>query len=158
MARRRKTQKPEVLEREQQVVALRAQGFTWEQIASHVGYNSASSAHSAYLRAAKRAVIDNLETIRDFEGQRLDIAQTAIWNEVLQGDIPAINTLLKIMERRAKLLGLDQPIRQQVEVISYDGNSVRSELERILAVAGDSSTSSIVASEPSETEPVTTGE
>ena len=147
---------PEVVAREQEVVKLRRGGLTWDLIGERVGL-SAQGAYVAYERALKRVVLDDINAIRQLETERLDLAQSAIWGKVLQGDNPSIANLLRIMERRAKLLGLDQPIRQQVEVISYDGNTVRSELERILHLTGDSSTPSIMASEPSEAEPVTTG-
>jgi hypothetical protein len=41
------------------------------------------------------------------ETTRLDRALNAIWDQVLAGDKGAINTMLKIMERRAKLLRLE---------------------------------------------------
>ena len=154
----RRTTKPEVLAREAEVVKLRRGGLTWDMIAERVGYASPSAAHFAYQRAARRVVQEGIEDIRRVETERLDLAQSAIWGKVLQGDNSSIANLLRIMERRAKLLGLDQPIRQQVEVISYDGNTVRSELERILAIAGNSGAQGVLASEPGETESVTTGE
>jgi hypothetical protein len=38
---------------------------------------------------------------------RLDAALVAIWPDIEAGDCKAIETMLKIEERRAKLLGLD---------------------------------------------------
>lgn len=43
--------------------------------------------------------------------QRLAAAEKAIWPAVEKGDVTAIDRLLRIMERRAKLLGLDAPKR-----------------------------------------------
>src|SRR5687768_1561567 len=40
---------------------------------------------------------------------RLVAAEKAIWPAVLRGDVLAVDRLLRIMERRAKLLGLDAP-------------------------------------------------
>ena len=112
---RRRTTKPEVLEREAEVVNLRRQGLTWDMISERVGYASPSAAHFAYQRAARRIVQDGIEDIRKVEAERLDIAQAAIWGLVLNGDIPAVSALIRIQERRAKLLGLDQPFKQQEE-------------------------------------------
>lgn len=161
MARKRKVPKPELLTKERQVVELRQQGLTWLQIADTVGYASQASAYAAFERANRRVVQDGIEDIRKLEQERLNIAQAAIWHEVIQGDLPAVNTLLKIMERRSKLLGLDQPTKIQAEVITYDQNDIRTELARIIASANTQSTSGgeavPVGELESQTEPVTPG-
>jgi hypothetical protein len=149
---------PEVLERQNEVVKLRRGGLTWDLIAQRVGYSDPSGAQKAYEAANKRIIAEDIAEIRNLETERLDLAQSAIWGKVLQGDNPSIANLLRIMERRAKLLGLDQPTRIQAEVITYDGNAVRTELERILASRSDSSPQSALAEGSSESEPTTTGE
>jgi hypothetical protein len=147
--------KPEVIAREQEVVKLRRGGLTWDLIGERVGLTP-SGAYNAYERALRRVILEDVNAIRQIETERLDLAQSAIWGKVLQGDNVSIGNLLRIMERRAKLLGLDQPLRQQVEVISYDGNGVRAELERILAESSNRSAPEILASGTSESEPITT--
>ena len=76
---------------------------------------------------------------------------------MLQGDIPAVNALLKIMERRAKLLGLDQPFKQQIEVTTYDGDTIDSEVRRLAELLRnvDSSPSGEVALPTGQTQPNT---
>lgn len=148
--------KPEVVDKEQKVVALRRQGLTWDAIAREVGYKDPSGAQVAYMRASSRVVKEDIDAIRQTESERLDIAQSAIWNQVLAGDNQSINTLLRIMERRAKLIGLDQPVRIQAEVVTYDGNAVRAELERIiLASRNDSGKALPVGTDTSQTESAT---
>lgn len=51
------------------------------------------------------------------EIDRLDIALSAIWNQIEDGDLMAINTMLKIMERRSKMLALDAPRRLYVQEV-----------------------------------------
>lgn len=130
MARRRTT-KPEVLAREAEVVKLRRGGLTWDMIADRVGYASPSAAHFAYQRAAKRVVQEDIEAIRQVETERLDLMQSAVWGKVLGGDVSSIMTVVRIMERRAKLLGLDQPFKQQIEVTTYDGDTIDREVARL---------------------------
>lgn len=149
--------KQEVIEREQEILKLRRGGLTFDLIGQRVGLTTAG-AHDAYQRALTRILAEDVEAIRRLETERLDLAQSAIWGKVLQGDNPSIANLLRIMERRAKLLGLDQPTRIQAEVITYDGNTVRSELERILASTSHSGTAGALAEGSSTTEPVTAGE
>lgn len=145
MARRRTT-KPEVLERETEVVKLRRTGLTWDMIAERIGYASASAAHAAYQRAAKRLVQDDIEAIRKIESERLDILQSAVWLDATLGEIPAIMTVLKIQERRAKLLGLDQPFKQQIEVTNYDGNTIDREVAKLVELLDSSSQGALDAS------------
>jgi hypothetical protein len=123
--------KTETLEKEQEVVKLRRGGMTWDMIAQRVGYASPSSARQAFERANLRVIRDDVEALRVLEEDRLDILQTAYWGKALAGDLQAAQYVLKVAESRRKLLGLDQPIRQQIEVVTYDANSIESELARI---------------------------
>lgn len=136
---------PEILEKEAEVIRLRRAGMTFDMIAQRVGYADPSGAQKAYVTACKRIVYSEVDAVRREEQDRLDIAQTAIWSGVLRGDIPSINSLLKIMERRAKLLGLDMPVRVQQEVTVWNGDSnldreiqtLISQLESISGSEGD---------------------
>jgi hypothetical protein len=38
-----------------------------------------------------------------------------IWAEVMKGDYQAITTALKIMERRSRYMGLDEPIKTETK-------------------------------------------
>jgi hypothetical protein len=145
--------KPEVLAREAEVVKLRRGGLTWDLIAQKTGYADPSGAQTAYMRAAQRLVQDDIAAIRSMEMERLDIAQSAIWGQVLNGSLSAVTTLMRIMERRARLLGLDQPIKQQVEVTNYDGATIDREVQRLadLLGAGDRGQARILDTPESQT-------
>jgi len=54
---------------------------------------------------------DDLEDIRNLELDRLDVAMSGIWIGVQNGDPQSVLLMLKIMDRRAKLLALDAPRR-----------------------------------------------
>jgi hypothetical protein len=125
---------PEILEKEKRVLELRRGGLTFDLIAERVGYANASSAQKAYQRACSRVVYEDVVALRNTEMDRLDIAQAAIWNEVLQGTVSAVMALIKIMERRARLLGLDVPIKTQLEVTHYDYDTIDAEVKRLVAL------------------------
>lgn len=130
---------PAVIEREKRVLELRRGGLTFDLIAERVGYASASGAHKAYISACRRIVVEDVNAIRNAEIDRLDIAQAAIWADVVNGaDAPtrarAILALMKIMERRARLLGLDMPTKSQVEVNIHDRDSIDAEVARLVAL------------------------
>jgi hypothetical protein len=150
-----KSPDPEVIQREAQVVKLRAEGMTWDAIAEAVGYTHGATAQQAYVRANNRILVDDVKELRRLGQDRLDTALQAIWPDVLAGDIPAVNALIRLEERRAKLYGLDMPTRIQAEVVNYDGNSIRSELARLLALDSGSVPAQEMDQDSSEAEPTT---
>jgi hypothetical protein len=68
------------------------------------------------------------------ECARLDRLTAACWDRALRGETDAINTALKITDRRARLLRLDQTQKHEVK-LEDDGSldEVRSRLEAIAA-------------------------
>ena len=133
--------KPETLEKEKKVLEFRRGGLTFDLIAERLGYASASGAHKAYLSACNRIVYEDVVEVRKSEMDRLDIAQAAIWGDLTDTQNVDANTrarlvlaLIKIMERRARLLGLDMPTKAQVEVSIYDRDTIDAEVQRLVAI------------------------
>jgi len=133
--------KPETLEKERKVLEYRRGGLTFDLIAERLGYASASGAHKAYLSACNRIVYEDVVEVRKSEMDRLDIAQAAIWGDLTDTQNIDANTrarlvlaLIKIMERRARLLGLDMPTKAQVEVSIYDRDTIDAEVQRLVAI------------------------
>jgi hypothetical protein len=129
-----------VLPRDADAARYRAEGWTYQRIANALGYSDPSNARKAVMRALKEVVRDANETAIHLELNALDEMAREVWavlqrNHVVvsQGrvveldgvpipdDAPvlaATDRLLKIQERRAKLLGLDMPTRSKVEVLT----------------------------------------
>lgn len=63
----------------------------------------------------QRRRLDAIEHEVASEIVRLDAMERALWPKVLACDLQAFDRQLRIMERRAKLLGLDAPKRIDVE-------------------------------------------
>lgn len=101
-------------ERARQALELRKAGLPYAEIASRLGWRTPSGAHAAVMRALDRAMREPAEELRKIELARLDSLHQAIWPTALRGDLGAIDRELRISERRAKLLGLDAPARQDV--------------------------------------------
>lgn len=124
---------PQLFEKERQVLAYRQGGATFDQIAQKLGYSNESGARAAFRRAMERIRDDAIDSeMRDLHRQRLEIALKAIWPQIVQGDFEAIKLMLKILERDAKLFGIDAPIKTEVEVTSYDGNLLRQRTREIV--------------------------
>jgi hypothetical protein len=132
----RKTPKPEQIDKEKRVLELKRSGATWDAIAEVVGYSNASGAFKAYKRAMVRTLQQPAEELRDAEIDRLDRLQRAFWFEAIgDRDTPpnlrAADFILRVIDRRSKLLGLDAPTKVQAEVVTYDASSIESDIERI---------------------------
>ena len=125
-----KANKVETLKRETQVLELRAQGWTWQRIADATGYANASAAYNAFDNAIKRTMQPASDEVRTLELERLDRFLSYLWTAIEQGDPAAIDRGLKIMDRRAKYLGLDAPTKSQVEVTTFEGGT---EIDREIA-------------------------
>jgi len=101
--------------------------LTWDLIAKEVGYASPSGASDAYYRASYRVVQEDVEQIRQLENERLDFLLNAVWKSALEGDHKAVDSCLRIMARRAKLLGLDN---HPVTKVSFTNETDFSDLDK----------------------------
>jgi hypothetical protein len=121
--------------KELKVLELRRAGFTFQRIAEEVGYATPSGAQRALERIMKRNVPQAPEEFRWQELDRLDRMQVALWPRAMKGDDRAIGTIVRLMERRARLVGIDAPQRIQAEVVNYDGNrDIDGDIERIVNI------------------------
>ena len=103
---------------------LRQRGATTNEIARQLGVPT--SRVGALLRQELlQASHDLAETTRQellaLELARLDNLQSANWDMALQGDTRAGELCLKVMDRRAKLLGIDQ--NQTEDTANFDKSS-----------------------------------
>ena len=144
-----KQPEPEVLERENKILELRRAGTTWAVIAERVGYASPSGAYQAYQRIAQRFIRPKLEELRDTELDRLDRLQLGVWGKAITGDLRAIDAVLRIIDRRARLLGLEAPkeLNVKAEVTNYDANSIDSEVARLIQILDSSAPRELDAAE-----------
>ena len=91
---------------------MRQRGTDWEQICKTTGYSSVKVAQvevRTYLQEMV-TLVDNAhrEEVLQMELGRLDALQEACWDAAMSGDPKAIDSALKIMNARMKLLALDQ--------------------------------------------------
>ena len=96
---------------EAEALALRKSGSTYEVIARDLGV-SVQSAHRAVKRVLNRLngeIAESVTDVRRMELERLDAMLGALWPKAARGNLTAVDRVLHIMERRAKLLGLDTP-------------------------------------------------
>lgn len=100
--------------RETDALELRLGGATYEQIAGRLGYKNRSSAQRAVLRALDKLIApEDVESLRQLELERLDRLLLGIWSSAVHGNLPELDRVLKIFERRARILGIDAPVRRE---------------------------------------------
>jgi transcriptional regulator len=97
------------LDRQLKALELRKAGVSYDEIANALGFKWRSSAFAAVKRALKEVKREPCQELIVLEAERLDKMQTALWAKAQHGDYGAIDRILKIMQRRAELLGLDAP-------------------------------------------------
>jgi len=112
----------EVIAKETQVLELRRAGMSFDAIATQVGLADRGSAHKAYKRGLARTLQQPAAEVRELEADRLDRLQVAVWAKALRGDLQAVDRVLRISERRARLLGLDHAdgIAEQALLLEQD--------------------------------------
>lgn len=147
------TRNPDTAARDAEAARLRSRGLTYRQIADELGMAGPGKAHEAVKRVLTETVGEAAEDLRMVELERLDqMYQAAL--KVLETEhyavshgkviyleeggppltddgpvLQAIDRLLKVQERRAKLLGLDAPAKTNVTV----SDAITSEIEQLAA-------------------------
>ena len=86
---------------------LRIDGKLYREIAAELGC-SEGTAHGWVSDAMAEIPKESAETLFHIEVDRLDMAQKALMPLIRQGDVKAVEALLKIHDRRTKLFHLDQ--------------------------------------------------
>lgn len=167
-----KAQQALTAERRAKALTLRVSGLTYEQIADQLGYAGRAAAYVDIERALTQRKRDQqaaADLAAPLELERLDTMERAAWavlrrqhtlvsqgrvikddaGRPMQDDGPtldAIDRLLKIQVRRAKLLGLDMPAK--VEVLTLD--LIDAEIEKLNAELGRPSTGEVAAAPGTE--------
>lgn len=98
-------------ERGYKAYQLRLAGKDWETVAKETGYKDGYVAQVDVRKYIQRAAMivdqtNKLEVI-GIELDRLDSLQEAVWDDAMGGDTKAVDSVLRVMGHRAKLLGLD---------------------------------------------------
>jgi len=113
-----------------EALKLRSEGLTYREIAERLGINT-STAYRRVENALRAIPADGVDEMRQLEGERLDKLHAALWERALEGDLQAIDRLLTISNRRAKLFGLDASTRQVNELQSFSTAEINAEVRRL---------------------------
>lgn len=98
-------------DKQRQALELRKAGVGFDEIAQRLGYRGASGAYYAVKTALQKTIQQPANELREIEVARLDALLLGLWPEARKGNVAKIDRVLRIMQRRADLLGLDAPKR-----------------------------------------------
>lgn len=90
---------------------LRLAGWDYDTIARHLGLRHRSSAYRLVQAALAARQREAAPAVRALELARLDALLERVWPRALAGHLPAVDRVLAILDRRARLLGLHAPER-----------------------------------------------
>lgn len=127
----------EELSRDEQALGLRHQSLPYHEIASRLGWASKSSAFQAVQRALAREQQESPQQARAIMSAQLDEIVEVIRSIALADSsspdlkLRAAKTLLATLDRKAKLLGLDVPMRRVVEVTEITAATLVAERKRV---------------------------
>ena len=100
-----------------------------------------SNAHKAVQQAIADIPKELAEDVRLLELERLDRMLAGMWPKAIAGDPKAVAAAVKIMDRRAKYLGIDAPVR--TELTGKDGGPIETKsgyddlLTKLARIASD---------------------
>jgi hypothetical protein len=94
------------MQRVSKILAQRYSGMSLADIGAEEGVTP-QAIHALIQRALGQIPQSSTADIRLLECSRLDVMTEKLWPAVLMGDLGAITTVLKIMCRRAAMMGLD---------------------------------------------------
>lgn len=107
-------------ETEGKALELRKKGYTYRQIAKEIGCHETTAFHRVKnaLQRLTTTLTESAEELRRIELEKLDYLENQLQTGIENFDTKAILAALKIQESRRKLMGLDSPVKQSIEVNS----------------------------------------
>lgn len=113
---------------------LRLEGKSFRAIAAATGLSTAT-VFNRVEDAIALEINPKAEQLRAIESERLDLYLDRLKVRIDKGDTHAIQTAIRISERRSKLLGLDMPQRIEANVSSHEVTPQDLELQELIREA-----------------------
>jgi hypothetical protein len=99
----------ETLETQRTAISLRAAGLTWRDIGQQLGIDHAW-AYRLVQDGIRENIAQDVATMREEDDARLTKLLAAAWRPAMAGDTRSILAVVRILERRSRLWGLDAPV------------------------------------------------
>jgi hypothetical protein len=134
-----------------EALKLKSLGMTYTKIGQIMGCTS-QAASDRYHRALAAVPSDAVEELRKTMGEQIDMLLEVALEQALTGkrSLFAIDRCVTLMDRKARLHGLDAPSKSQIEVFTYEPGSIESQVAELAAIL-DGRESSLVDETISQT-------
>ncbi len=99
--------------RRSEAIRLKTAGCTYEQIAQELGYANRGTVHRIVQQALDVREVESVEELRRLELDRLDAVHASLWPQAMTGHVPSVLALLRVIDLRTRLLGLQPSGRPQ---------------------------------------------
>lgn len=101
-----------IFDKHKQALELRKDGLSYDAIAEQLGYSTPQGAYQAVTAMLKKSIREPADEVRQVENERLDVLFNKIYTRAKEtGEDKDITQCLAIMNRKARLLGLDAPTK-----------------------------------------------
>ena len=90
-----------------EIIRLRVEGVAIRRIAERCGVTPTTVQRTINTAMQTEYGGQDLNLIRHVEAQRLDKLEAVLWPQAMDGNADAADVLIRLQERRARLLGLD---------------------------------------------------
>lgn len=104
----------DVIAKRAKAIELRVEGKTLRQIAEQLGYSHPSGAQQAIIAGLDEMLQEPADQLREIWNARIDAAVSVVMGLIVNGGanaLPAIDRLVTLSNRAARLNGLDAPIK-----------------------------------------------
>src|SRR5262245_26121756 len=117
-SQKRKSRREEIKKRDAQVLQLRLAGADYDMIADVLGFANRSGPWKIVQKHLEKAIRESAAEIIDIDLARCDYMLRQLWPMIFndsakpqqQPILGAFDRIVRIMQHRAKLLRLDQPV------------------------------------------------
>lgn len=118
-----------------QALELRRKGWTYRAIAAEmkITLKAAHRLVETAFKATQQSAREQSEELYQQQVARLEGCVKALTEQVDRGSIKAVEALVKVLDRQAKLCGLDAPtkVEQKVSFMDYTDDELLREAERL---------------------------
>lgn len=126
--------------RQKEAWELRLEGQSLSEIADFLGYSGedelAKALTGEFKRQAQYMTTDERNMLLKMELDRLDRLQAKLWPSAMTGDEKSIEMVLKIMDRRIKILQLDAvDTTTNAQTVLVIGGNERAYIDRLKELA-----------------------
>jgi hypothetical protein len=77
-----------------------------QRITDQLGFANRGAVYNIVASALKAGTTEAVDNLQHLQGARLDALQQALWTSAMDGDLPAVTAIVRIIQARCRLYGL----------------------------------------------------